>query len=196
MLSASTHLTELQGAGIAAPSEILCADAEREAYIQLRWYAAYTRANHERRVAGQLRERGVENFLPQYESVRKWKDRRVRLQMPLFPGYVFVQLALRNRLSVLQVPGVACLVGFAGRPAAVPEEEFARIRGFLSKGLRAEPHPYLQVGRRVRVRSGPLEGMEGIVVRRKNGNRLVISLELIQRAMAVDLDGADLDALV
>jgi len=78
---------------------------------------------------------------------------------------------------------------------AVPEEELARIRGCLGRGMRAEPHPYLTAGRRVRVRSGPLEGMDGIVVRRKNGNRLVISLELIQRAMAVELDGADLETL-
>jgi|SRR5271155_821172 len=166
-----------------------------EAYVQARWYAAYTRANHERRVAEQLVERGVENFLPQYESVRKWKDRRVRLYMPLFPGYVFVHLALQNRLLVLEVPGVACLVGFAGKPVAVPEEEFERIRGILSKGLRAEPHPYLQAGRRVRVRSGPFEGMEGIVVRRNNGSRLVISLELIQRAIAVDVEEASLESL-
>jgi transcription antitermination factor NusG len=171
-------------------------DLERgEAFVQPLWYAAYTRANHERRVANQLVERGVEHFLPQYESMRKWKDRKVRLQMPLFPGYVFVHLALQNRLKVLEVPGVAYLVGFAGKPVAVPEGEFEKIRGFLKQGFRAEPHPYLEAGRRVRVKNGPLEGMEGIVVRRKNGNRLVISLELIQRAMAVDLDGADLEAL-
>ncbi len=171
------------------------AGGELEAYFQPRWYAAYTRANHERRVADQLAERGVENFLPEYESVRKWKDRKVRLQMPLFPGYVFVHLSLQNRLRVLQVPGVACLVGFAGRPVAVPEEEFARIRGFLNKGFRVEPHPYLEAGQCVRVHSGPLEGMEGIVVRRKNGSRLVISLELIQRAVAVDVDVTDVEAL-
>ena len=159
------------------------------------WYAAYTRANHERRVAQQLAERGVENFLPQYESVRNWKDRKVRLQMPLFPGYVFVHLALQNRLQVLQVPGVACLVGFAGRPVAVPEEEFGRIRGFLKLGIRAEPHPYLKSGARVRVRSGPLEGMQGIVVRRKNGSRLVVSIELIQRAVAVEVEDSLLEAL-
>ena len=175
-------------------AEILAAD-ELQAFVEPRWYAAYTSANHEKRVADQLAVRGVESYLPQYDSVRQWKDRKVRLQMPLFPGYVFVHLALQSRLKVLQVPGVAYLVGFAGRPVAVPEEEFARIRGFLQKGLRAEPHAYLEAGRRVRVRSGPLEGMEGIVVRRKNGNRLVISLELIQRAMAVDLDGVDLEAL-
>src|SRR5580700_4122116 len=166
---------------------------EVEASIQPRWYAAYTRANHERRVADQLAERGVENFLPQYETLRKWKDRNVRLQMPLFPGYVFVHLALQNRLLVLEVPGVAWLVSFAGRPVAVPEEEFAKIRGFLNQGLCAKPHPYLKAGRRVRVRSGPLEGMEGIVVRRKNGSRLVISLELIQRAMAVDIEESSLE---
>jgi transcription antitermination factor NusG len=166
-----------------------------QALVQPRWYAAYTRANHERRVADQLEERGVENFLPRYESVRKWKDRKVRLQMPLFPGYVFVHLALQNRLRVLQVPGLACLVSFAGRPVALPEEEFARIRGFLDKGFRVEPHAYLNAGRRVRVRSGPLEGMEGIVVRRKNSSHLVISMELIQRAIAVDVDALDVEAL-
>jgi transcription antitermination factor NusG len=175
-------------------AEAFAGEEGLQAFFEPRWYAAYTRANHERRVADQLVERGMEYFLPQYESLRNWKDRRVRLQMPLFPGYVFVHLALQNRLRVLQVPGVACLVGFAGRPMAVPEEEFARIRGFLNKGLRAEPHPYLQAGRRVRVRSGPLEGMEGIVLRRKNGWRLVISLDLIHRAMDVDVDGADLEA--
>jgi len=178
----------------ASGAEILSAD-EVQAFVQPQWYAAYTRANHEKHVADQLAGRGVESYLPQYESVRKWKDRKVQLRMPLFPGYVFVRLALQNRLKVLQVPGVAYIVGFAGRPTAVPEEEFARIRGLLQKGLRAEPHRYLEAERRVRVRSGPLEGMEGIVVRRKNGNRLVISLELIQRAVAVDLDGADLEAL-
>jgi transcription antitermination factor NusG len=187
------------GTSLAMPpsgAEILAAD-ELQALVEPRWYAAYTSANHEKRVADQLAGRGVESYLPQYDSVRKWKDRKVQLRMPLFPGYVFVHVALQNRLNVLQVRGVAYLVGFGGRPAAVPEEEFARIRGFLQKGLHAEPYPYIDIvaGRRVRVRNGPLEGMEGIVARRKNGNRLVVSLELIQRAIAVDLDGADLEAV-
>jgi transcription antitermination factor NusG len=169
----------------------LCIPADSQPF----WYAAYTRANHERHVANQLAERGVENFLPKYESMRKWKDRKIRLQLPLFPGYVFVHLALVNRLQVLQVPGVVCLVSFAGKPAAVPEEEFTRIRDFLSKGFRAQPHPYLKVGRRVRVRSGPFQGLQGIVVRWKNSTRLVISLDLIQRSMAVDVEGACLEGL-
>lgn len=155
----------------------------------------YTRANHEKRVAAQLVERGVESFLPQYESVRKWKDRWVRLRMPLFPGYIFVHLALQNRLKVLQVPGVACLVSSAGRPVAVPEEELASIREFQDKGLGVEPHPYLKAGKRVRVRSGPLAGAQGILLRRKGNFRLVISIELIQRAVAVDVDVTDVEPL-
>jgi transcription antitermination factor NusG len=115
--------------------------------------------------------------------------------MPLFPGYVFVHLALRERLRVLQVPGVARLVGFDGHPVAVPEEEVTRIREFLERGLRAEPHPYLTVGRRVRLRSGPLAGTEGFLLRRKGNFRVVVSMELIQRAVAVDVDVADVEAL-
>jgi transcription antitermination factor NusG len=182
---------EVPVAAQVAPADIFYGD-ERELYVQPRWYAAYTRANHERRVADQFVGRGMENFLPQYESVRKWNDRRVRLKLPLFPGYVFVHLALQNRSKVLQVPGVVCLVGFAGRPVAVPEEEVARIRGFSSVGLRAEPHPYLNVGRRVRVKNGPLQGMEGVLLRRKNKTRFVLSFELIMRSVAVEIDEIDL----
>ena len=160
-----------------------------------RWYAIRTRSRHEKVAVRELDAQGVQVFLPLMSSMRQWSDRRTPVEMPLFPGYVFVHLALQNRLRVLQVPGVACLVGFAGRPAAVPEEEFAKIRSFLQQGLRAQPHPYLQTGRRVRVHSGPLRGVEGIVLRRKNGCRLVISLDLIQRSMAVDIDEADVGCL-
>jgi len=161
---------------------------------QARWYAVYTRANHERRVAGQFAEREVECFLPEYESVRKWKDRKVRLQLPLFPGYLFVHMALLERLRVLQVPGVVRLVGFKGSPAPMPEEDVNRIREFLRQGWRAKPHPYLQVGRRASVVRGPLVGLEGIVARRKNHSRLVLSFDLIQRSMAVEMEEGDLAA--
>jgi transcription antitermination factor NusG len=105
------------------------------------WYAAYTTANHEKRVAEQLAVRSVEHFLPQYASVRRWKDRRVRLELPLFPGYVFVRLALRDRLQVLKIPGVAKLVGFNGTPTALPEEEIATLRTSLAmwRSRRAAP---------------------------------------------------------
>lgn len=162
------------------------------AWLEQRWYAAYTSANHEKRVAEQLVVRDVEHFLPLYASVRRWKDRRVALELPLFPGYVFVRVALRERLGVLQIPGVARLVGFGGVPAALPEEEIDTLRASLESGMRAAPHPFLAAGRRVRVHKGPLAGLQGILVKRKNRARFVVSVELIQRAMAVEIDEADL----
>ncbi|MBZ5526593.1 MAG: UpxY family transcription antiterminator [Acidobacteriia bacterium] len=159
------------------------------------WYAAYTCAQHEKRVAEQFSQRAVEHFLPLYASVRRWKDRRVRIEMPLFPGYVFVRLALRERLRVLQVPSVVRLVGFGGLPTALPDEQVEILRAGLRGDLRAEPHPFLMVGRRVRVVRGPLAGMEGIVVRKKKQMRLVVSVELIQRSMAVEMDAGDLQAV-
>jgi transcription antitermination factor NusG len=170
--------------------------ASTAAVAQPKWYALYTSANHERRVAQQLALRCIEHFLPQFESVRRWKDRRVKLQMPLFPGYVFVHLAIENRLSVLQVPGVAKLVGFHGQPAVVLDDDICKVREFLCRGFRAEPHPFLTVGRRVSVKSGPLAGMEGMVLRRKNRSRFVISFPLLQRAVAVDLDAVDLECTI
>ncbi len=171
------------------------ASAVRDSILKPRWYAVYTCANREKRVADQFAGRGVEHFLPQYESVRRWKDRKVRLQLPLFPSYLFVHLAAQERLHVLQVSGVVRLVGFNGRPSPMPEEDVDRIRRFLGQGWRAEPHPYLQVGKRARVVRGPLTGMEGIVLRRKNRSRLVLSFDLIQRSMAIEMDEADLAAV-
>jgi len=157
------------------------------------WYAAYTSANHEKRVAEQLGVRSIEHFVPLYESERRWKDRKVRLQLPLFPGYVFVRLALSDRLRVLQVPGVARLVGFNGSPCALPDSEIEALKAGLASGVRAEPHPYLTVGRRVRVKAGPLAGMEGVLTRKRNGARFVISLDLIMRSVAVDVDALELE---
>lgn len=162
------------------------------AYCEPRWYAAYTSANHEKRVAEQLVVRAVEHFLPLYDSVRRWKDRRVKLHLPLFPGYVFVRLALRDRLQVLCVPGVARLVGFNGTPAAIPGEDIEALRASLDNGVRAEPHPYLTIGRRVRVMGGPMTGVEGILVRRKGKLRVVISIDQIHRSVAIEVDASEI----
>ena len=148
--------------------------------------------NHEKRVTQQLEQRSVEHFLPLYESARRWKDRRVRLQMPLFPGYVFVKLALRDRLQLFQIPGIVHLVSFSGRPAPLPQEDIQAIRSCLDRGHQVEPHPYLKAGRRVRVMSGPLKGLEGIILRRKNKTRFVLSFELIARSVAVEIGDIDL----
>lgn len=162
---------------------------------QRRWYAAYTCANHEKRVADLMRARELEHFLPLYTSVRRWKDRGMVLQMPLFPGYVFVRIALRDRLQVQQVPGVAWLVGFDATPAPLPDEEIQALRASLSTEARIEPHPYMTAGRRVRIKTGCLAGMEGVLLRRKGNFRVVISVELIRRSLAIDINECDLEPL-
>jgi transcription antitermination factor NusG len=166
------------------------------AMVEPRWYAAYMCANHERRVAAELGAREVEHFLPLYSSVRRWKDRRVNLDLPLFPGYVFVRLALRDRLRVVQIPSVVRLVGFGGLPTALPDREMEIMRSGLSERLCAEPHPFLTVGRRVRITGGPFAGLEGILRRKRTNLRVVVSLELIQRSVAVDVDAADVGPLL
>jgi transcription antitermination factor NusG len=169
---------------------------EEQELLQAHWYAAYTCANHEKRVATELGMREVEHFLPLYSSVRRWKDRRVELDLPLFPGYVFVRLALRHRLRVLTIPSLARLVGFGGLPTALPDAEMEIMRSGLSQSLRAEPHPFLTIGRRVRISAGPFAGLEGVLQRKKSHLRVVVSLELIQRSVAVDVDAADVQGMV
>jgi transcription antitermination factor NusG len=159
------------------------------------WYAAYTYANHEKKAAAEISRRGMESFLPVYRTMRRWSDRRVELELPLFPSYVFVRMEMRDRLNLLQVPGVAWLVGFGGTPAALPGEDIEGLRTRLRGQLRADPHPFLTAGRRVCVKCGPLAGLQGILVRRKGKFRLVVSIELIKRAMAVDVDAADVEPL-
>ena len=159
------------------------------------WYAAYTSANHEKKAAAEISRRGVESFLPLYRAIRRWSDRRVELELPLFPGYVFVHLALRERLKVLQVPGVAKLVGYGGLPAALPDEQVNALRAGLVGQTLAEPHPYLVVGRGVLIVRGPLRGAKGILVRKKSVYRIVLSLDLIMRSVAVEVDAADVEPI-
>ncbi len=157
------------------------------------WYALYTAPRHEKFVADQIDRQGIACFLPLYRSVRRWKDRRKELAMVLFPGYVFVRMALQNRVRVLQLPGAVRLVGFNGQPAALPPEEIEDLRTRLSGSTNIEPHPYLSAGRRVRVRSGPLRGLEGIIVRTKERCRIVLTIHLIMRSVAVEVDEGDVE---
>lgn len=119
----------------------------------------------------------------------------MQLQLPLFPGYIFVRIALRDRLQVLEIPSVARLVGFNGTPAALPEAEIVTLKAGLEGGIRALPHPYLKIGRRVRVIAGPLEGLEGVVIRKKNSLGFVVSLDLIQSSIAVHTEANWLEPL-
>src|SRR5712691_4426008 len=159
------------------------------------WYAVYTRARHEKRVAEQLTERSVEFFLPLCRSFHCWNDRSRLVELPLLPGYLFVRIAVKDRLLVLQIPSVVRLLSFQGHPVALPDCEVERIHQALLTNVRMEPHPYLKLGSCVRIKRGPFEGAEGIVVRSKNIFRVVISLDLLLRSIAVELDAADLERI-
>ncbi|MFZ0317843.1 MAG: UpxY family transcription antiterminator [Candidatus Sulfotelmatobacter sp.] len=178
----------------AAPAAIPVSSQENLA--ELNWYALYTCPRHEKCVAQQIEQRSIACFLPLYRSVRRWKDRRKELELALFPGYVFVRLALKDRLRVLQLPSAVRLVSFNGQPATLPEAEIENLQQRLSRGVSIEPHPYLSVGRRVRVCAGPMQGLEGIIVRRKDRCRVVFSLDLIMRAVSVEVDESDVEPAI
>lgn len=159
------------------------------------WFALYTCANQEKRVAAQLEARGVEHFLPLYRSRRNWKDRRVFLDLPLFPGYVFARFEWLERVRVLQARGMVRIVGANGRPCPLPEKDIEVLRIGIVGALRFEPHPYLAAGARVRILQGPLAGMTGILVRKKNSCRVVLSVDLIARSVAVEVDAAGIERI-
>jgi transcription termination/antitermination protein NusG len=169
--------------------------AATQSLAERHWYAVQISANHEKKVAAALDRRSVECFLPLYRSVRRWKDRKVELHMPLFPGYAFVHFALQERLRVLQVPGVVRFVGFSTGATPVPEIQIEQIKDILNHTFYPEPYPYFTSRRRVRVKSGPLRDMEGVIVRRKNRSRFVVSFELIQRSVVVEVGGLELEPI-
>jgi len=158
------------------------------------WYAAYTCGRHEKSVARQLEERSIDCFLPLYRSWHRWADRRKQVELALFPSYVFVHIDPRDRMRVLQLPGVVRLVTFNGNPAVLPETEIECLRNGLEQGIYAQPHPYLRVGRRVRVIRGPLAGVHGILARKKDKLRFVISIDVLMRSVAVELNAEDIEA--
>jgi transcription antitermination factor NusG len=152
------------------------------------WNALYTRHQHEKSVAGSLAEDGFEVFLPTYHTIRQWTDRKKEVSLPLFPCYVFMRTNFERRLQVLSTPGVHFVVMFNGRPAAIPDVEMDAIRRAVESKLRVEPHPFLRCGDWVRVTSGPLTDVEGILVRRKGSYRLILSTELLGKSIAVEID--------
>lgn len=155
------------------------------------WYAIRTRSRHEKSVVRMLEERGVTTFLPLVNQLRRWSDRQKMVQFPLFSGYAFVRMAYEptSRLAVLQTDGVVNFVGTHGQGVAIPDEQIETIQTILKGDLLIESHPYLKIGQRVRLRGGSLDGVEGILVAKKGHHMLVISVELIQRSMAIQVDG-------
>jgi transcription antitermination factor NusG len=159
------------------------------------WFATYTCSCQEKRVAQHLSAHGIEFFLPVYRAVRRWKNGvRALLDRPLFPGYLFVKIDRRERVRVLDLPGVHSLVGVGREPIPLPNEEIEALRQGIHL-FNAEPHPFLNVGDRARLCRGPLEGFEGIIARKKNGHWLVLSIELIMRSIAVEVNESDLEPI-
>jgi transcription antitermination factor NusG len=153
-----------------------------------RWYAVHVKSRHERTVDRHLRARGFESFLPLHRCRSRWSDRVKETDLPLFPGYVFCHFNSENRLPVLSAPGVVHVVGVGKVPAPLEEAEITAIQATVHAGLYREPWPFLQVGNRMRIEHGPLSGVEGILVSVKGRERLVLSVTLLHRSVAVEID--------
>jgi len=159
----------------------------RASVPRLPWYGIRTKSNHERVAAAVLQNKGYENFLPDRRRQR-WSDRIVETDRPLFPGYVFCRFDARKRLPIVSTPGVVSVVGFGNEPAPVFDSEIDAVRAVLRSGLAAEPCPFLREGQRIRVRRGSLEGLEGILLKKKSDWRIVVSVAMLQRSVAVEID--------
>lgn len=152
------------------------------------WYAVAVRSNFERIVAQSLRQKDYEIFLPAYQSKRRWSDRTKVVESALFPGYVFCHMDLQQRVPLLNTPGVASIVGFGKCAAPVNDNEIAAIRRIIESGLPVAPWPFLKAGQFVYINQGPLAGLEGIVIATKSRARLVVSVEMLRRAVTVEIE--------
>jgi transcription antitermination factor NusG len=172
-------------------------DCRFDSPVVPKWFAVFTSPRHEKRVGHHFSLRDIEHYLPLYRSPRKWRNGlKVVLDLPLFPGYIFVRIKRAERVRVLEVPGVLAVVGGpAGEMAPLPEAEIDALRSGLHLRL-AEPHPLLTVGQRARIRSGAFAGFEGVVVRKKNSLRVVLTMDLIMQSVAVEVDGEELEPVV
>jgi len=152
------------------------------------WYALTVKPQHEKAVDEQLRFKGLETYLPLYRSRRRWSDRVKTIDLPLFSQYVFSQFPLEDRVRVLQTASVLSIVSFAGAPCPVEPSQLEALRAIVGSGLSYSPWPFLHAGQRVQICGGPLRGLEGILVREKSDLRVVVNLELLQRAVAVEVE--------
>jgi len=161
------------------------------------WYAVQTRARHEKVVEGRLREQGFDTFLPLVTEMHCWSDRRKKVELPLFSCYVFAKMLpdVRARVRVHRVSGVFGIVGVHGEGTPIPDEQILAVRTLISERLPWSFHPFLKIGQRVRIRSGSMDGIEGVLVARNSDRTLVISIDAIQRSLAVRIEGYDVEAL-
>lgn len=155
-----------------------------------RWFAVQTRTRYENFAAKQLSGRGYEVFLPFYQCKRRWSDRMQEFEVPLFPGYLFCRFNLLDRLPILTAPGVIQIVGIGKTPIPVDEEEVIALQTAVRTGVPRQPWPFLKLGQKVKVEAGPLCGLEGVLLNFKGRYRLVLSVSLLQRSVAVEVDSA------
>jgi transcriptional antiterminator NusG len=160
-----------------------------------RWFAIQTRSRHEKQIVADLQEKGIQTFLPLCKAEHQWSDRRKLVEMPLFPGYVFVNIEpdAHARVPVLRTNGVIGFLGVRGVGTAIPECEIAAIQTVLKEGIPVEPHPFLQVGQRVRIRGGSLDGLEGLLSGVEGKKTFVVSIELIERSVAIRVSGFNIE---
>jgi transcription antitermination factor NusG len=163
------------------------------ALLAPKWYALYTRSRFEKKMLGDLTDRRIEVFLPMREVISRWKDRKKRIWIPLFPGYLFVNHVdtPENRFRILNIPGAVRFVGFEGRANPIPDEQIQYVRKFLEASISIDPYPYMQVGSRVEVVAGPLKGIRGILVEKRGRFRFVIQVDLIRQAVSAEIDASD-----
>jgi transcription antitermination factor NusG len=154
-----------------------------------RWFAVHTRYQHEHLVATALLNKGLEVFLPTYDAVHRWSDRKKRVTLPLFPGYLFFANEIDRWIQILSTPGVNAIIKIGSVPAEIPNDEIIAIRRMVESTLRVEPHPFINEGDVVRIKAGPLAGLEGIVSRKKDALRLVLSIQILGQSAAVEIDG-------
>ena len=152
------------------------------------WYALYTRSRFEKKVAKQLEEREIEHFLPLLPRLRQWKDRKKVVEMPMFPGYLFVHIKLIDKVRALEVDGAVRLVGFGGEPVPIPREQIESVQGLLAEPKLLEPHPYVSAGDWVTITHGPLTGVKGKLIQIRSQQRLLVGIDIIQQAVSVEVD--------
>jgi len=157
------------------------------------WYGVYTIVRHEKTVNAALREKNIKTFLPIKKVVNRWKDRKKEVHIPLFPGYLFINSSLENRLKILNTRGVIRILGVNGFPTPISYEQIEAIKSVLDTNLNCEPCPYLSQGKDVIVVRGPLEGASGKIVERRGEFRLILSIDLIKRSVSVEVDISDVE---
>jgi transcription antitermination factor NusG len=161
------------------------------------WYAVYTRSRFEKKMLTELTDRSIDVFLPMREVLSRWKDRKKRIWVPLFPGYIFVNQVdtPANRYRVLNIPGAVRFVGREGHADPIPEAQIESVRRFLEASISLDPYPYIKIGRKVEIIAGPLKGIQGILVQKKGRFRFVLRVDLIRQAVSIEIDASDVRPL-